>query len=275
MKAVNIYLSLFFFFGLLTNNGHGQASCPTGMIKIAGGNYRPFLHPAGQSRIVQIHPFYLDIHAVTNEDFLAFVKANPQWARSKTPRIFADSHYLAPWDADFDIGPAQLRKSPVTNISWFAAIAYCKWKGKRLPTMDEWEYAASAAPVQMQKGVRLTTLILEWYDHPAPRLLPHVQSTYKNQWGVYDMHGLIWEWVEDFNSIITREDPRYSGSGSNSFFCAAGSLNAINKEDYASFMRYAFRESLQASYTVSSLGFRCAVDVEDHKHCPAYVTPDH
>jgi sulfatase modifying factor 1 len=252
----------------LPGTGQAQAgSAPPrpGMVKIGGGDYRPFLRPNNRPATVKIHPFYLDIHAITNEDFLVFVKANPQWARSRTPRIFADGHYLEQWEADFEIGPGQLRESPVTNISWFAASAYCKWNGKRLPTMDEWEYAASAAPVQMKKGMKLNTLILGWYDHPTPRILPPVGSTYKNKWGLYDMHGLIWEWVADFNSIITRGDARNTGNGSNTFFCAAGSLNAINKEDYASFMRYAFRESLQASYAVASLGFRCAADVEERK----------
>jgi formylglycine-generating enzyme len=113
----------------------------------------------------------------------------------------------------------------------------------------------------MKKGAKLTTIILGWYDHPTPAILPPVESTYKNEFGLYDMHGLIWEWVGDFNSIITQGEDRNTGTAANSFFCAAGSLNSINKEDYAAFMRYAFRESLQAAYTVGSLGFRCAMDV--------------
>lgn len=83
------------------------------------------------------------------------------------------------------------------------------------------------------------------------------------------MHGLIWEWVSDFNGVITEEEDKNMGTGINSFFCAAGSLNTVNKEDYASFMRYAFRESLKASYTVGSLGFRCAMDISKNQtHIP-------
>jgi formylglycine-generating enzyme required for sulfatase activity len=48
-------------------------------------------------------------------------------------------------------------------------------------------------------------------------------------------------------------------------YCAAGSLKAVDKEDYASFMRFAFRESLKAAYTVRNLGFRCAMDIEKAK----------
>jgi formylglycine-generating enzyme len=240
-----------------------------GIVKIPGGKFKPFLQSNNQPGTVYVHSFFLDIHAVSNADFLAFVKANPQWARSKTPRIFADDNYLIQWAGDTEIGNENIKNSPVTNISWFAANAYCKWKGKRLPTLAEWEYAASALPEHMKKGAKLTTIILGWYDHPTPKILPPVESTYKNSFGLYDMHGLIWEWVSDFNGVITEEEDKNMGTGINSFFCAAGSLNTVNKEDYASFMRYAFRESLKASYTVGSLGFRCAMDISKNQtHIP-------
>ena len=51
----------------------------------------------------------MDTYAVTNEDYLQFVKANPQWAKSKVARLFADTNYLKHWLADFDIGPAYSR----------------------------------------------------------------------------------------------------------------------------------------------------------------------
>lgn len=243
----------------------GGTPCTAGMVKIPGGKFKPFLQPNNQPVIVYVQPFFLDIHAVTNADFLAFVKANPQWARSKTPRIFADNNYLSQWSGDVEIGNENIKNSPVTNISWFAANAYCKWKGKRLPALAEWEYAASTLPEHMKKGAKLTTIILGWYDHPTPKILPQVESTYKNTFGLYDMHGLIWEWVSDFDSVITQGEDKNTGTENNSFFCAAGSLNTVNKEDYASFMRYAFRESLKATYTVGSLGFRCAMDIPENQ----------
>ncbi len=229
-----------------------------GMVSIPGGSYRPFLQRKDQPAVVGIHPFSLDENAVTNEEFLAFVKANPGWARSKVSQLFADIGYLKQWASDFKIGDDKLRNSPVTNVSWFAADAYAKWRGKRLPSQAEWEYAAAAAPINMKKGEKLTRIILAWYDHPNPVILPQVQSTYKNTYGLYDMHGLIWEWVEDFNSVIIQGN---SGTNANSFSCAAGSLGSVNKEDYAAFMRFAFREGLQARYTINSLGFRCAKDL--------------
>ncbi|MBS1529346.1 MAG: formylglycine-generating enzyme family protein [Bacteroidetes bacterium] len=240
------------------HNPHSDLHGAAGMVSIPGGYYHPFLRRKDQPSTVRIHPFMLDANAVTNEEFLEFVKANPEWARSKVSRLFADPGYLKQWAGDLEIGNDKIKNSPVTNVSWFAANAYAKWKGERLPTQAEWEYAAAAAPVGMNKGAKLTKIILAWYDHPNPAVLPNVRSTYRNSYGLYDMHGLVWEWVNDFNGNVMQGDESSGGTNVNSFFCAAGSLNSVNKEDYAAFMRYAFRQGLQARYTIQSLGFRCA-----------------
>ena len=79
-----------------------------------------------------------------------------------------------------------------------------------------------------------------------------------NVQGVYDMHGLIWEWVEDFNASIMTGESRADVALDRNLFCGGGSASAADPGDYAAFMRYAFRGSLQAKYTIRNLGFRCA-----------------
>ena len=252
MKTVSALIIIVCFLTPLKHYGealpgnvhHSSQKSTFGMVIIPGGSYHPFLRRKGQPAAIRVRRFLLDINAVTNQDFLAFVKANPQWARSKVSRLFADAGYLKQWTGDFDIGNDKIKSSPVINVSWFAANAYARWMGKRLPTQAEWEYAAAAAPVGMSRGARLTRIILAWYDHPNPVILPRVQSTYKNTYGLYDMHGLVWEWVDDFNSVIAQGDDGSGGTNVNSFFCAAGSLNSVNKNDYAAFMRYAFRQGI-------------------------------
>jgi formylglycine-generating enzyme required for sulfatase activity len=76
------------------------------------------------------------------------------------------------------------------------------------------------------------------------------------------MHGLIWEWVFDFNTSLNSPDSRGGSEIDRNFSCAAGSANAANPADYASYMRYAFRQSLKAGYTVHNLGFRCAKSIK-------------
>lgn len=250
------------FYSFSQEKSKGGDVAAAGMVRIPSGSYQPFLKVNNKAVSVKMHSFYLDAHAVTNAEFLEFVKANPQWSRSKVSKLFADGNYLKQWAGDFNIGNDRILQSPVTNVSWFAAEAYAKWVGKRLPTMEEWEYAAHAAPLNALRGEKLTTIILNWYSRPTPAILPNVESTFKNSFGVYDMHGLVWEWVYDFNSIITGSDSRAAGALDQQFYCAAGSQNAVDKEDYASFMRFAFRESLKANYTVANLGFRCALDIK-------------
>src|SRR5690606_4017924 len=100
--------------------------------------------------------------------------------------------------------------------------------------------------------------ILDWYSKPTPTQLPSVQSSHKNSLGVYGLHGLIWEWTSDFNSVMMQNDSRTNAEISESLFCTAGSANVSDKKNYTAFMRYAFRSSLKGNYTVSNLGFRCA-----------------
>jgi formylglycine-generating enzyme required for sulfatase activity len=231
---------------------------PQGMVKIPAGNYIPFFKTKG-IKTIKVASFCLDKYAVTNADFLRFIKANPKWARSKVSKVFSDAGYLKHWKSDYDLGKQQLSQSPVVNISWFAANAYSKWKGKRLPTLEEWEYAGTAAAINDKRPVE--KIILEWYNKPSPDYLPPVGSTFTNKLQVADLHGLVWEWVSDFNSIMMSSDSRSSSTINRDLFCASGSAGAIDKENYAAFMRFAFRSSLKAKYTVNNLGFRCAADI--------------
>ena len=263
---LNYYIFLFlvlFIFpeppGILSSNE--KIIPPPGMVKIPGGTHILFLE-SEKAEELPVKSFYLDITAVTNAQYLEFVKENPKWRKSSIPGIYGDQGYLKHWKDDLDIGLHfdELKDSPVTNISWHAANAYAKWKGKRLPTALEWEYAARAGIVEDKRP--LEEVILEWYSKPTAEKLPAVRSTFKNEYGVYDLHGLIWEWVYDFNSIVMDSDSRSNLAGDRNLFCASGSFGVANKEDYASFMRFAFRGSLKSKYTVSNLGFRCAMDAD-------------
>lgn len=236
--------------------------CPA---EVRGAN--AVLIPAGQFKMpavlnkksIVVKSFYMDAHPVTNADFLKFVREHPEWRKSKVKSLFADSNYLSYWPDDLSIGDSKTKDSPVVRISWFAAREYCAQKGMRLPTIEEWEYAA-LGPIKNVSSVQ--AVILEWYGAGAEWPLPAVMKKDANSYGVYDLHGLIWEWVEDFNSSLVTGESRADGSLDKNMFCGAGASGAADPGDYAAFMRYAFRSSLQAKYTVQSLGFRCAKDKE-------------
>jgi formylglycine-generating enzyme required for sulfatase activity len=228
------------------------------MVTISKGIYKPFFVTKSDKPLT-VAAFKMDETAVTNLEYLEFVKANPEWRRSKVNRLFADTNYLWYWESDLSIGKKneKIYNSPVVNVSWFAAQAYCKWKNKRLPTVAEWEFAANAAPKNI-KYASLTDYILSWYKKPNPPILPNVKSTYQNNLGLYDMHGLVWEWTFNFNSYIASTDSRGTNSDEQKLFCAAGSVNVVDKTDYAGFLRFSYRGSLKGNYCINNLGFRCA-----------------
>lgn len=235
---------------------------PDDMVYVEGGTYTPLYTSPTDTAAQRVEPFFLDRHPVTRAEFLAFVEANPAWRRSTVSRLFADGGYLKDWRGDLDFGPDSLGHRPVVNVSWFAADAYAQWRGKRLPTTAEWEHAAAASATRPDGRAEpaYKERILRWYSRPTPKVLPPVGSTATNYWGAWDLHGLVWEWVLDFNTALITGESRNDGDLDRKLFCGSGSVGAADFEDYAAFLRYAFRGGLKASYTVPNLGFRCAQD---------------
>lgn len=230
------------------------------MVEVGPAVYRP-LYPADPAeRAVNVARFWLDVRPVTNAQFLAFVVKRPQWRRDGIKSIFADETYLSHWSTPQSLGQARPRQ-PVTEVSWFAAKAYCAARGARLPTEAEWEVAAlaSATAADGSADPAWRERILTWYSEPANQgVLADVGREKPNYWRVQDLHGLVWEWVYDFGASLVTADSREKGESDNKQFCGGSGANAQDPSDYAAFMRIAFRSSLEARYATARLGFRCA-----------------
>ncbi len=227
------------------------------MKKIIGGTFVPLY--GSDSSEVYIANFYLDVYPVTNEQLLDFVKNNPKWQRSNIKRLFADKNYLVKWAGDTTLGERVVADAAATAVSWYVAKDYCACQGKRLPSMDEWEYVAMASETKpnAQTDSIFNQMIVQGYEVPKT-YMKKVGSTFKNYWGIYDMHGLVWEWTSDFNSVLISGESRQDVDNERNLFCGSASVNATNLMDYAAFMRYAFRGSIKANYSIQNLGFRCA-----------------
>lgn len=246
----------------------GMAVCadasPPGMVRVSAGSYTPLYIEKSAERSVQA--FYLDVKPVTNAQYLEFVREHPKWRRSQVKRLFVDSSYLRHWAGDLDLGSHAkvIADSPVTNVSWFAARAYLKSKGKRLPSEDEWEYAACADETRpdASKDPQFIKRLLEWYSKPSPKVLMPIPESKPNFYGAIAMHGYIWEWVGDFNNAMVTGESRADPGLERSLFCAGGALGAADPHNYAAFMRYAFRSSLKGNYDVANLGFRGARSID-------------
>lgn len=225
------------------------------MVAIPKGRFAPlFGLDVGQTSFV-VGAFRVDARPVTRAQFAAFVEANPQWAKGRAPRALADERYL---DGVGATPPAL----PVTQVSYFAARAYCEWKGGRLPTTLEWEYVAAADETRRDasREADFAQRILDWYGKPnRPDDLAQPGSP-KNVYGVEALHGLVWEWTDDFNALFVSGDNRQDGDKSATAMCGSGATGSARREDYAAFMRYAMRSSLTPRTTLPRLGFRCAAD---------------
>ncbi len=239
------------------------APAPPGMVRVPTGVFRPLFRSDVDPKEVPVRAFALDVHPVTNAEFLDFIRANPRWRRSQVKRLFADDNYLKNWAGDLELGDAITTNAPVTLVSWFAAKAFAAWAGKRLPTTAEWEFAAAASPTRSdgENDAEFKKQIAAWHASPSLARLPPVGTGRANFYGVRELHGLVWEWVADFNTAMVTGDARGDSGLERQLFCGSGSQGAKDVSDYAAFMRYGFRSSLKADYTVHNLGFRCAKDL--------------
>ncbi len=242
----------------------GTNPAPRGaMVTIPAGVYVPLSRSVLDAAEVPVPAFRIDVRPVTNAEFLAFVTANPKWRRSRVSPLFADQSYLRHWTGDLELGAAAPADAPVVHVSWFVARAYARWVGKRLPTTAEWEHAAAAgyATPDARDEPAFTTDLYAWLAKPVPKVLPSADSMRPNFYGVRGLHGLVWEWVDDFSTAMVTGESRADSGLDRDLFCGAGAVGSKDTSDYAAFMRQALRSSLKGNNTTTSLGFRCVEDL--------------
>jgi sulfatase modifying factor 1 len=233
------------------------------MPEIPGGTWTPLYRSTRDPEVITVRRFLLDERPVTNGEFLAFVTAHPQWRRSTVSPLFADPSYLEHWSGDLEPGPRAPLDAPVVRVSWFAARAYARAQGKRLPSTAEWELAAAAGYTRPdgRNDEEMKRDLNAWLARPVPTVHPSTAQTRPDYHGVRGLHGLVWEWVEDFNAAMITGESRADAGLERDLFCGAGAAASKDPSDYAGFMRQALRSSLKANHTTSALGFRCARDL--------------
>ncbi len=223
------------------------------MVRVPSGSFRPF-DLRKEDKPVSVKSFEIDRYPVSVSGYAAFVKGNPAWAKGTVPAIKADQGYLKSVDL------SQTSAGTVmTQVSWYAARAYCAAQGKRLPTLYEWEYVATFNKWDQRSEVN--SKILAWFGKPNDQTTGGViGSGLVSPHGIHDLHGLIWEWVDDFNASTVTGDSRADTDTESNLFCGATSLSGSDLRNYATYMRYGMRSSLKGNYTGNNLGFRCARD---------------
>jgi len=187
---------------------------------------------------VEVDPFYLDKYEVTNAQFRRFIQAGNSaqgdWQQYATGK---DQH-------------------PVVNVTWNDAVAYCRWAGKRLPTEAEWEKAARGtdgrrypwgdswdpARANGAMSVKTTTPVGNYPTGVSP-------------YGVYDMAGNVWEWVQDWYG------PYASGDVRNPTGVSTGQSRILRGGAWINLpiiLRSAYRFTNPPENRYVNFGFRCA-----------------
>jgi formylglycine-generating enzyme len=244
----------------------GSASEPPAWVVLSGdAAFASVLKYEDSAGKVRIAPFSLMTRPVTNAEFLAFVTRHPQWRRGAAPIVFAEHRYLEHWKGALSLGTEARAQQPVTRVSWFAAQAYCEAQGARLPTWSEWEYAAAADATRAdaRSDPAWRERILGWYAKPSGKALADVGQDTADMHGVHDLHGLVWEWVEDYAAMLVSADNRQQSDPDLLQFCGAGAISTDDRENYAVLMRIAMLSALDADDTTANLGFRCARDMPE------------
>lgn len=235
------------------------AAAGPGYVPIPAGEFSTLLAYEDSRGPQRVPAFAMMTRTVSNADFLAFVRSHPQWRRDRVSPLLAGRGYLDHWAGPVKLAPGPQASQPVTKVSWFAAAAYCGAQGARLPRWIEWEYVAAADALRRdaRRDPAWRERILAWYAEPASRPLPAAGAGAPNAYGVRDLHGVAWEWVDDHASLLVSADNREQGDPDRARFCGAGALSVADREQYAVLMRVALLSSLEAADSTSQLGFRC------------------
>jgi len=159
---------------------------------------------------VTLSPYWMDKYEVTSSDFAKFLNAHQDSAKrfiDITPNVTVE------WvDGKYRPRP-KLENFPVNRVSWYGADAYCRWKGKHLPTEAEWEKAARGTDQRIfpwgnefPDNNRVT--FRRKFSEMGFKVMEPVDSLIQgaSPYGIHHMAGNVWEWVADWFDGGTYED---------------------------------------------------------------------
>lgn len=207
---------------------------------------------------VFVDAFAIDKFEVTNGLYLAFVKSAghrvPQNPKNPTRNL---------WQGDSIT--ESLVDRPVINVDWFDADAYCTWAGKRLPTEAEWEKAAKGTSDRrfpwgnVEPTAKHLNYNQRWIGEKTLMPVGSYEAG-KSPFGVYDMAGNVWEWVNDWYDAqyyekSPKKNPKGPDAGVKKVIRGAGWQNETPT------VRIFTRVESDPMGRNESTGFRCAADV--------------
>ncbi|MCP4691295.1 MAG: formylglycine-generating enzyme family protein [Desulfobacterales bacterium] len=196
----------------------------------------------GPLREVVVPDFYIGPYPVTNQQYGRFLEENPDAAR---PDYQADPRFNQP-------------DQPVVGVNWESARRYAEWAGLRLPTESQWEYACRAG----SRGRYYTGDAREdldragWHEGNSGGRLHAVGEKEPNAFGLYDMHGNIFEFVEDDWHKNFEGAPNDGSAWIDAPRATHRVLRGGGWSFSADYSRSALRAKYSSGFTFMTLGFR-------------------
>jgi formylglycine-generating enzyme required for sulfatase activity len=226
-------------------------SFPTNMVFVPGGEFQ-MGNDAGDTyerpkHRVTVKPFYIDIYEVTCEEYLKFVKATGH----RTPSNWIGTNY-----------PDGAAKKPVTGVDWDDASAYAKWTGKRLPTEEEWEFAARGTDERRYSWGNVWRAGLANAGNLKVGQFTDVGSypDGKSPFGAMDMIGNAWEWTATEWHAYPG-GPTLANASSESRVIRGGFWGSSSPKATTTFRRGWQSRGEREGY--QNTGFRCAADLAE------------
>lgn len=234
------------------------------MIMIPAGTYFRGSNDGGRDEMprhpVHLAPFALDAYPVTNEQFILFLEVlggekdhnNNDIIRLRESRIKRSGGKL-----NIESGYA---RHPVVGVTWYGAVAYARWVGKRLPTEAEWETAARGGSEEntYPTGKNIERSQANFFSTDTTA----VMSYPPNSFGLYDMAGNVYQWCQDwydyhYYDTSAQEPNNPKGPLQGVYRILRGGCWKSLKED----LRCAHRARNNPGALNGTYGFRCAADV--------------
>ncbi|GKS60010.1 hypothetical protein YTPLAS18_35370 [Nitrospira sp.] len=206
---------------------------------------------------VVLDAYYLDKFEVTNGQYIEFVRAT----NHRVPQHPKDSSRNL-WQKG--MMPESVADRPVINVDWYDAEAYCKWAGKRLPTEAEWEKAARGGDDRrfpwgnVEPTAKHLNYLQKWTGEKTLMPVGSYEAG-KSPFGLYDMAGNVWEWVNDwYDDHYYEKSPAKNPPGPTS-----GTQKVLRSSGWAveaPLVRIFTRVASDPKDRNESTGFRCAMD---------------
>ena len=200
--------------GVTNSIGRKLRLIPKGQLKIGSPRYEEDGrdYETHQHEVERSEEYYLGVYEVTQAQYMRVMGTNPSWFTEDTEAVLRNGLGADPrWFKKSSGQRSVSAVHPVENVSWDDAVEFCKklsdlpeekkaGREYRLPTEAEWEYACRAGSKTAYSFDDEEGLLPEycWFSRNSSRRTHTVGLLQQNAWGLYDMHGNVWEWCSDW-----------------------------------------------------------------------------